>query len=227
MRVCEINTEFTENREQADAIIAGCYQHYGHAGTKFAQYIVDNMPHSEVAALRQKKLEEYAAALAAAGCQSKTLHRLAEFGAILLTVADIAEKALGITFACNDITDFLVGQQINAAANTDIGVRAHNALRGFVNANIGSFITNGADVWTKNIPCLGKIEYPSGGGMEVNIIASEFPKIMKQLSFSNPGLILKKFKSAGLLIHEDKKNYRKRRVTKAGDAVAVNVIIFP
>lgn len=227
MRVCEISTQFTKNAEQAEAIVSCCYENYGHAGMRFAKYLVSNLTYSEVADLRQKNLDDYEKALVAAGSLSKATRRLAEFGAILLTVADIAEKALGISFSRNMIIDFLVKQQISAESNDDIGVRAHNALRGYVNANIGSFITNNAPMWTKSTPCLGKVNNPPGGPMEVSILASEFPKIMKQLGFNNASLILQKFKAAGYLKFEAGKNYRKRQITSAGGTVRVNVVIFP
>ena len=227
IRVCEISTQFTNSAAQAEAIAATCYANYGHAGLKFAQYLVKNMSYGDVADLRKRNLDAYENALIAAGSTSNATRRLAEFGAILLTVADIAEDALGIPFSKNEIIEFLVEQQINADSNADIGIRAHNALRGFVNANIGSFITNGSSVWTKNIPCLGKVETHPGGSMEVSILASEFPKIMKSLGFNNPALVLQKFKAAGFLKHEAGKNYRKRQIIKAGGQVPVNVVIFP
>lgn len=227
VRVCEISTDFTKSPEQSKAIVAGCYANYGHAGSRFAGYIVENMTYADVANLRQDNLTEYENALVAAGCQSKTVRRLAEFGAILLTVADIAEEALDITFSRKDIIDFLVDQQISTDANTDIGIRAHNALRGFINANIGSFITNGSTVWTSKNTCLGKIEPYGKGGMEVSFIASEFPKVLSDLHFNNPNLILKKLKAHGYLDYESGKNYRKRQITKAGGTVAVNVVLFP
>ena len=227
VRVCEISTQFTDSAAQAEAITATCYENYGHAGMKFAQYIVDNMSYVDVANLRERNLSIYENALVAAGSQSNTIRRLAEFGAILLTAADIAEKALGILFTKSKIIDFLVEQQIKADSNADIGIRAHNALLGFVNANIGSFITNGSSVWAKSITCLGKVENPPGGPMEVSFVAEEFPKIMKSLGFNNPALILQKFKAAGLLKYEAGKNYRKRQITKAGGTVHVNVVCFP
>ena len=227
VRVCEISTDFTESPEQAEAIVAGCYANYGHAGTRFVQYIVENMTYTDVADLRERNLAEYSNALVAAGSQSKTIRRLAEFGAILLTVADIAEEALEIEFSRRDIIDFLVEQQVNTDANTDIGLRAYNALRGFVNANIGRFITNGSSVWSSSATCLGKIEHLAGGGMEVNIIATEFPEIMKELKFNNPSLILKKFKAAGYLDCEANKNYRKRQITKSDKSAHVIVVRFP
>jgi hypothetical protein len=227
VRVCEISTDFTSSPEQAEAIVACCYENYGHAAPMFAQYIVENLTYADVAEIRQENLTRYSDALVAAGCQSKTIRRLAEFGAILLTVAEIAEEALDIKFSQTDIIDFLVDQQISTDANTDIGIRAHNALRGFVNSNIGSFITNSSEMWTKSGICLGKIEHPNGGPMEVSIVASEFPKIMSQLGFNNPNLVLQRLKANGYLEHEVGKNYRKRKLTKAGGIVRVNVVIFP
>ena len=227
VRVCEISTTFTDSAEQAEEITATCYENYGHAGLKFAQYIVNNLTYEDVATLREENLTTYTDALIAAGSQSNTIRRLAEFGGILLTVADIAEEAMGIQFSRQKIIDFLVEQQINADSNTDIGIRAHNALRGYVNANIASFITNGSSVWTKSITCLGKVETSASGSMEVSILASEFPKIMKGLGFNNPSLVLQKFKAAGYLKYETGKNYRKRQITKAGGIVRVNVVCFP
>ena len=225
--VCEISTDFTNSSAQAEAIVAACYENYGHVGPLFAQHIVENLSYAEVAEIRQEKLTLYSNALIAAGCQSKTIRRLAEFGAILLTVAEIAEAALDITFAQSDIIDFLVDQQISTDTNTDIGIRAHNALRGFINSNVGSFITNGSTVWAKAGTCLGKIEHPSDSPMEVSFVASEFPKIMERLGFNNPNLVLQRFKALGYLKYEAGKNYRKRQITKAGGTVHVNVVIFP
>lgn len=227
VRVCEISTLFTDSPERAEAIEAGCCANYGHAGIMFAQYIVDNMTYSEVADLREENLIEYTDALTNAGCKSPTIRRLAEFGAILLTVADIAEEALDLTFSRDKIVEFLVDQQVNADSNLDIGTRAHNALRGFINSNIANFITDGSDEWKKSITCYGKIYYSPNGSMEANIIADEFPKIMGRLHFDNPSLILKEFKKAGLLDYEAGKNYRKRQITKAGGVVFVNVVKFP
>ena len=227
VRVCEIGAEFTENAEQAEAIVAGCYANYGHAGTRFIQYIVNNMTYAEVANLREENLNEFTDALIAAGSQSPTIRRLAEFGAILLTVADIAEEALDIKFSRQEIIDFLAEQQVSTDVNTDIGLRAYNALRGFVNANIGRFITNGSSVWHSSAKCLGKIEYLKDGRMEVSIIATEFPEIMKELKFNNPSLILKKFKAAGYLDYEANKNYRKRQITKSDKSARVIVVRFP
>ena len=63
--------------------------------------------------------------------------------------------------------------------------------------------------------------------MEVNIISTEFPEIMKELKFNNPNLILKKFKAAGYLDCEANKNYRKRQITKSDKSVHVIVVRFP
>lgn len=227
VRVCEISTEFTESAKHAEAITAGCYANYGHAGTIFAEYIVNNMTHSGVANLRDTNLTEYTNALINAGCQSKTVRRLAEFGAILLTVADIAEEALGIKFSRDDIIKFLVDQQTNNEANSDIGTRAYNALQGYVNTHIANFITDDSSEWKKSIPCYGKITYPASGGMEVAINATDFPTIMQTLKFNNADLILKKFKASGYLDYEQGKNYRKRQITKSGGTVRVNVVKFP
>ena len=227
VRVCEISAKFTNGPEQAEAIVACCYENYGHAGVRFTKHIVKHMSYENVANLRKQNLEEYTNALVTAGCVSVTVRRLAEFGAILLTVADIAKDALDIAFSRGTITDFLVEQQINADRNTDIGERALEALRGYINANIGRFITDGTNVWNKSVLCLGKIENPSDCSMKVSILASEFPKIVDGLGFKNSSLILKKFKEAGWLEYESGKNYRKRRITSSGGAVRVIVVRFP
>ena len=146
--------------------------------------------------------------------------------AILLTVADISKDALGLDFSRDEIIEFLAEQQLQSEANVDIGLRAHEALRGFVNTNIASFITDGATTWNKSIPCLGKVEHLNNGSMVVGIVTTEFPKIMAQLKFNNANLIISKFKSLGFLDHEVGKNYRKRKLTNAGSSVRVYIIRF-
>ena len=227
IRVCEISTNFTQSAEQSEAIVTGCYANYGHAVPKFVRYIVTNMTYADVSYLRQKNLADFAAGLKAKGCQSTALDRLSEFGAILLTTADIAKDALDLEFSREAITDFLIDQHLRAESNTDIGLRAHNALKDYINAHIGNFITDGSSSWDKSIPCLGKIDRPKGGPMEASILCSEFSAIMRQMGYNNPSLILQKFKFLGFLSYESGKNYRKRQLTKVGGTVRVYVVRFP
>lgn len=228
VRVLEISGEFTRSAEEAEAITAGCYEHYGHAANRFAKHIVENMSLEEVKTLRTKNLDIFEAALAESGCKAHSLRRLAEFGAVLLTVAEIAEPALGINFSREAITDFLVEQHCASEKHDDIGVRAHDALRGYITTHVANFATDKDAEWRKSIPCLGRIDMLSDGTTrEVSIPTSEFPKIMKTLGFNNSDLIIKKFKAMGLLSFESGKNYRKRMITIASGKVRVFVVRFP
>lgn len=226
IRVCEICTEFTDTPARSETIVEVCYENYGHAASKFAEYIVNNMTYKDVADLRKENLDEYEAALVAGGFKSKTPRRLSEFGAILLTVADIAGPALGIKFNRSDIIDFLVEQQVQNDANSDIGLRAHAALHSFISTNNANFITNSSKVWTKSIPCYGRLEMKNGV-MEATIDKNQFPNIMRQLGFNNSDLIIQKLKQHGLLVYEAKKNYRKRTIVSAVGEIRVFVIRFP
>ena len=228
VRVCEISTEFTSSAEQSEEIVRCCYANYGHAGSAFVRYIVEHMSHDLVAELREENLNEFEAALLNGGCQSKTPRRLAEFGAILLTVADIAKKALKLKFSRQKIIDFLVDQQVNSDSNTEIGLRAHAALKGFVTKNAANFVVGECKSWDKNIPCYGKIELNSSGAMcEVAIEINQFAQIMDQLHFPNPSLVIQQLKSHSLLNYEAKKNYRKRTLISDVGVVRVYAIKFP
>lgn len=228
VRVCEISAEFTSSAEQSEEIVRSCYKNYGHAGAEFVRYIVENLSHECVADLREQNLDEFEAALVNGGCQSKTPRRLAEFGAILLTVADIAKKALKLKFSRQKIIDFLVDQQVNSDSNTEIGLRAHAALKGFVTKNAANFVVGECKSWNKSIPCYGKIELNGSGAMcEVAIEINQFAQIMDQLHFPNPSLVIQQLKSHGLLNYEAKKNYRKRTIITDVGVVRVYVIKFP
>lgn len=228
VRVCEISTEFTSSAEHAERIVTACYTNYGHAGSELVGYIVENLNHDSVAKLRERNLDEYEAALVGGGCKSKTPRRLAEFGAVLLTVADIATKALKLNFSRQSIIDFLVDQQVNSDSNTEIGLRAHAALKGFVTRNAANFVIGECKTWNKNIPCYGKIELNRSGAMcEVAIEVSQFKQIMNQLDFSNPSLVIQQLKNNGLLNYEARKNYRKRTIISDVGVVRVYAIKFP
>lgn len=228
IRVCEISTEFTSSAEQSEQIVSACYANYGHAGTKFVRHIVENMSHDSVAELREQNLDEFESALVVGGCKTKTPRRLAEFGAVLLTVADIATKALKLNFSRQKIIDFLVDQQVNSDSNTEIGLRAHAALKGFVTKNAANFVVGECKSWNKNIPCYGKIEQNRSGIMyEVAIEVNQFVQIMNQLNFSNPSLVIQQLKSDGFLNYEAKKNYRKRTIVADVGVVHAYVIKFP
>lgn len=228
VRVCEISAAFTTSAEQSEEIVRSCYANYGHAGAEFVRYIVENLSHESVADLREQNLDEFETALVNGGCKSKTPRRLAEFGAVLLTVADIATKALKLNFSRQKIIDFLVDQQVNSDSNTEIGLRAHAALKGFVTKNAANFVVGECKSWNKNIPCYGKIEQNRSGIMyEVAIEVNQFGQIMNQLNFSNPSLVIQQLKSNGLLNYEAKKNYRKRTIVTDVGVVHAYVIKFP
>lgn len=228
VRVCEISTDFTESSQHAESIVADCKEHYGHAAPRFVKHLIDNYTYEDIAALRNKNLDCYEQALVSAGYAEKNVRRLAEFGAILLTVAEIADGAFDVQFSRKKIIDFLVDQQMSSGANVDIGTRAHIALRGFVNTHIANFITDGSDVWGKSIPCYGKIEKHKGTGVTtVSIPVSEFPKIMEQLHFNNSDLVIKRMKENDMLFYEKGKTYRKRIITKAVGVSPVYVIKLP
>lgn len=227
VRVCEIAADFTKDAAHSEEIVSCCYENCGFAATAFAKYIACNMSFSEVAQLRQRNLDEYEAALIAAGTQSAMPRRLAEFGAILLTVADIAEKALKLTFSRQDIVAFLVDQQVNSEQNLDIGLRAHAALKSFLGTHAANFICNGSSTWKSSVPCYGRIDTLADGTTEVSIEVGTFRTIMNQLNFNNATLIIQKLKQHGLLNHEANKNYRKRTLLSAVGQVRTYVIKFP
>ena len=228
VRVCEISANFTTSSQHSEEIVACCNENYGHAAPRFVEHLINNYTYEDVAALRQANLDSCEQALISAGYAAKNVRRLAEFGAILLTVADIAEKAFDIQFSKDKIVTFLVKQHMSNETNLDIGTRAHMALCGFLNAHIANFITDGSDTWEKSIPCYGKIETNATTGIRtVSIPTTEFPKIMKTLNFSNSDLIIKQLKANGKLQYEAGKTYRKRIITKAGGTVRVYVIKIP
>lgn len=227
VRVCEISTDFTKGPVHSENIVSCCYENYGFAGAEFTKYITQNMSFDEVARLREQNLDEYEAALVAAGTQSTTPRRLAEFGAILLTVADIAEKALKLKFSRKALMDFLVDQQVNTVQNLDIGLRAHAALKSFIGVNAAHFISDGSKEWKSNLSFYGRIETMPDGNREVSVEIETFRTIMKNLNFNNPDIIIQKLKDHGLLNHESGKNYRKRTLLSAVGQVHTYVIVFP
>ena len=228
VRVCEIRDEFTKSSEQAEAIVQGCYENYGHAAPLFARYIVENLSYEKVAQIREKNLEEYTTALLDAGCPSETPRRLAEFGAVLLTVAEIAEKALGIDFSRAAVKEYLVQQQCNTEQNEDIGLRARAALLDYITTHNANFVTDGSLRWDKSIPCFGRIDLSKDGkSREVSIPTGKFSEIMRQLGFNNAELVIDKLKGHGLVSYEANKRYRKRTITKATGKVPAYVILYP
>ena len=228
MRVCEIQADFTRDADQAMAITAGCYENYGFAASRLAAYIVRKMDYEKVKALYNQHLSDYEAALIATGIQTNSTRRLAEFGAILLATAEIAEKALSISFSDDEIRDFMLNQQTSTGQNLSIGQRAHTALWSYINQNIAHFIVGPPTTWNKNIPCYGRIvANKNGTGKEVNFDKGCFRTIMASLGFNNTGLILQNFKSMGLLNHETNKLDRKRTINAQLGQTRVYSIIFP
>ena len=228
MRVCEIRDRFTETAEQSEAIKKGCYANYGHAVPKMAEYMV-NTGRENILSVYERQFESFHAELSSAGDASISSHRLAVFGAVILTTAEIASDALDLSFSMEEIQAFMLKHLVGDGSSRNVAERAHEALWSYVIQYQAHFIEGNAVEWCKNIDCRGRItDSRKCKGKEVSFKRDVLYNIFRDLGFSNVDVILDHFEVKGWTNHEKGKNYNRRKITAMdSDSAQAVVVVFP
>lgn len=228
MRVCEIRDRFTESAEQSEAIKKGCYKNYGHAVPKMAEYMVE-MGRDSILSVYSRQFEAFHSELSSVEDTSVSSHRLAVFGAVILTTAEIASDALGLPFSMEEIQAFMLKHLVGDGSSRNVAERAHEALWSYVTQYQAHFIEGNAVVWDKNIDCRGRItDSRKCKGKEVAFKRDVLHSIFRDIGFSNVDVILDTFETKGWTNHEKGKNYNRRKITAMdSESAQAVVVVFP
>lgn len=228
MRVCEIRDRFTETAAQSEAIKKGCYANYGHAVPKMAEYMV-KMGRDNILSVYDRQFESFHTELSSVGSVSVSSHRLAVFGAVILTTAEIASDALDLSFSMENIRKFMLKHLVGDGSSRNVAERAHEALWSYVTQYQAHFIEGNAVVWGKNIDCRGRItDSRKCKGKEVAFKREVLSNILRDLGFNNVDVILDTFETKGWTNHEKGKNYNRRKITAMdSESAQAIVVVFP
>ncbi|KIL45564.1 hypothetical protein KP77_28560 [Jeotgalibacillus alimentarius] len=211
MRLFEFkDIEWTKNAKNADRLKVGLNEHYGHAGVTFVQHMLtldENDVIDRWQKLKQLCLEKMQETDAFSS-------RVSDKFAVVMLAGEIAEKALGLKFDHDGVLDMLIAQDQEMANQRDITERALKYIVNQLYVNKKKFKT--ALFEFEERECWGAIEYKNGN-TEVYIVSSILQNLLKDGDFSDPNLIVKKWKEKGVVKGAKDKNVIKKSIPEVDD----------
>lgn len=204
------NVRWTRSAENAENIREGLLQHYGHAGPKFVEYLIQLGKEAifgiwkKWASICYNKME-YKDGLS---------NRIADKYALILATAELMNKCFDFQVNIDGILDFLLEMDQENVEGRDLGEQAYQYLKQMVIQHQMNFIktdyTPKGEIWGKIARCLDK-------RVEVAFLQEPFKKLLSDGGFDDCTVVLRKLKEKGYLDHERNKNTRKRNIDPSTD----------
>lgn len=217
VRVFEFgNVSWTDSAEQSDAIKECVRNNYGFATLVLAKYLI-NQDRETIYQRYDYYRDKYINALPSVDGFSK---RIANKMAVFLLTAELASKALELDFDIEGILNLLIEQQNESMENRDIATEAYNYILEQVNLHDNKFTKKYNHKWMEDSEFVPKgeiwgiISTNKDKEKEISIIPVTFEKLLNEGGFSEPKIILKKWKDRGWLNYEADRLTRKRKITK-------------
>ncbi|QOV10428.1 DUF927 domain-containing protein [Viridibacillus arvi] len=185
--------EWTTSSYNSDNIKNCVLQNYGHAGQKFARYLMRNQY-----AINQWLIDCERIFLERL-VDSQVKDRMASKYAIILAAANMANSALGLDLNINQIIQFIIEKDTVLAKSRDIGLSAWNHILEHIQMNQNNFICNGMACHSHRI--IGRIDEKQEY-YEVSILKNEFESAMNTYGYQSGSVIIKNLRSKGLIDHE-------------------------
>lgn len=209
-RVFQISEPLTKSADNADRIKECVYQNYGHAGVKYANFIVKQKLESIMSDYNKavKVLKKYHSdSLYSTGeLTDRVLSKLA----ILLQTASYLDECFHFNLN-KKIIDYLIKLEHSVTTEADIAEKALDCIAQYVARNNGRFLTSGSTgEYCAKIE--GKIE---SGGFEkrVTILKEVVEQILRDSGFENPRSIYRLWQQKKLLLSEKDRPYKRVRLT--------------
>lgn len=176
---------------------------YGFLGIRFIEAI-DSLGTDKVFNLYNQNREYLLTKLN----QNQFTDRIAAKMAILLTSADILEQYMNIRLDVEAIESFIISAANEGLDEIDLSEKAFDSLKEYISTNRNCFLThskqkswNGVDITPRD--CKGKVFLEANGEIEkVAIQIDSFKKIIKDLGFESPKLIIDAWNKKGWLEKE-------------------------
>lgn len=228
IRVLEIDQQLTSSAEQADLIKAVCRKHNGHAIPMMAQYIIKNGGKQMVVDLYKQNRKT----LLADWPKTPSAERfVSKFPALLLTTADIAEKALNITFSRKAIIDYFLNHEKLNGQNRNSAANSYDIIMEECRINIANFYRD--DGPTTINKAWGRIvsvnKYTDSGKHVIEeylVRPSVVQDILKKHGFENIKTCEAEWTDAEVLSREDAQHPKRARKIEPGTSKSERVYVL-
>lgn len=202
VRVMELDMPLTKSSESADRIKTVSRANNGWAAPMMAQYIIDNGGRQMVLDIYEERKKALLA------IWPDVPHRdrfVAKFPALLLTTAAIAEKALGLEFAVEEIIEWFVYREKAQGADRNSALSSFDILIEEFRINIANFFRGNippesSKTWGKAMFYENR-ELPDGRTLleEYLVRRNVVNELLKKHGFSNLKTCIEAWQNAGVL----------------------------
>lgn len=212
VRVMEITDPLTDDAAHANRIKTFCRTNYGHAAPMLAQHIIDNGGLDYVLPIYNRWRQDIVDKFPDSHFRDRFVEK---FPALILTTAELATMALGISFDAENILDYFV--KYAEKQHRDNSRSSYIVLIEEFRKNINCFYTPQGDA--PRVKAYGKVSYPNklmGDGRtlaeEYAVRRSYVEQVLADNGFQNKQTCIKEWKRDGVLDHDDGRNTRSRRI---------------
>ncbi|WP_103108900.1 DUF927 domain-containing protein [Brevibacillus reuszeri] len=196
--------EWTKSAPHADAIREVVQHNYGHAGEAFVRYLFD-----QGLGIIDETWQEWQERCAEVLPDTPFRTRIAKKYAILLTAADLANRALDLNLRLDAILDFLVQQEEAISGERDLGLKAWKLMVQLIIQHQSNFRIEG--VYSNPINCWGKM-FPQGANTEVAFLKHVLEQQLKQLGFEDTKGLIREWKERKWLVTESDRSTMRTRI---------------
>lgn len=220
---------WTQSATNADAIKEGILANYGHVAPLIAAKILELGKPKLIERWRRWKEE----CLDSMETKDNFAPRIAAKLGIIMTAAEILEETLSLGLNIQGIKEFILENEKSSYVQRDIYKNAYDYFQEQVGIHRNNFSSEYHGIPGTNEPAKlehwGKIDHSKGLKKEkcsttITITISSFNNILQQGGFQDPKIILKQWKSTGILDCEKDRYTRKRKISSIGSAIDVYVI---
>ncbi|MNW54797.1 hypothetical protein D3C74_324160 [compost metagenome] len=229
MRILELgHIKWTKDAKSSDQIKHVIQQNYGHAGPKFAAYLLSKGT-AQVVQMWKDWTQRITDAIPEQGHFSQ---RIAKKLAILMLTGEIAKDVLQLDFDLVSIQQLLIENEKVVQNDRDLGAKALDYFYEQFAMNRSSFNdlkrirSKGShmdETVLENRKVFGGL-YKKAGKEFVYILPSVFNQWMKDGGFDEPKVVLKDWKTKGMLDTEEDRYTRKRKMHDESTSVIVYCI---
>ncbi|CAJ1001067.1 DUF927 domain-containing protein [Brevibacillus aydinogluensis] len=198
------NVKWTKSAEHADEIRKVIQDHYGHAGETFVKYLFD-----QGLGIIDETWLEWRKRCTNALPDTTYRTRIAKKYAILLTAADLANRALDLNLRLDAILDFLVQQEEGISEQRDIGLKSWKLITQLIIQHQANFRIEG--IYSNPINFWGKM-IPQGDYTEVAFLKNVLEQQLRQLGFDDPKVVIRDWKERNWLVTESDRLTKRTRI---------------
>lgn len=213
VRIMEFNNvKWTKNAENAEKIKSTIMQNNGHAWEPFVKKLID-VGEDEI----KRRFDEKAKIIKEEYKEKRLSYRLLKKVISLLLVGELINETFAFNLNMCEVKNFLIDNLIiNEEEEEDIGVSSLEYVKEYIAKNVNKFYYDSPNFSRSPIKfseVIGRIEINNKNKSSIYIPRNKLYEILKEGKFTNPKLIINKWKDMGVLKTDKGRNTVKKKIT--------------